>query len=221
MSFSKNGGRYLVAYATNAGSTAEIARVIAEELARMGVPVDVRRVEDVESLADYSAAVVGGPMMVGWHRAAIRFIKRHHQALSRMPVAYFFAAISLTQPKDDRIGSVPVFTDPMLAKPLRNPERPSLRERYATLPNYLTPVLKAAPRVRPVRAAFFAGKLDLSILNPLCRLFLWMIMQARAGDYRNWKTIRAWASALPPEFAAHSAGGWDSGRGSGLPGRAS
>ena len=89
--------RILVAYATNAGSTENIARIVAEELSATGEPVDIRRVEEVIDLSPYTSVVVGGPMIMGWHRAAIRFVRRHARALSQIPVAYFFAARSLTQ----------------------------------------------------------------------------------------------------------------------------
>ncbi len=43
--------RILVAYATNSGSTAEAAKILGEELAKDGTPVEVRRVEEVRDLA--------------------------------------------------------------------------------------------------------------------------------------------------------------------------
>ena len=40
----------LVTYATMAGSTAEVARAVAEELARVGLAVDVRPMAEVEDV---------------------------------------------------------------------------------------------------------------------------------------------------------------------------
>ncbi|MBN1439206.1 MAG: hypothetical protein JW929_07340 [Anaerolineales bacterium] len=206
MTPTNNGNRCLVAYATHAGSTAEIARVIGEELARAGYKADVLSVGEVEGLEDYSAAVVGGPMMIGWHREAMNFVRRREQELGRMAVAYFFPAMSLTQPKEERVGKVPVYIDSTLPKPPRDPSRLSLKERYATLPNYLAPVLKKTPRILPVSAAFFTGKLDFSVLGPIYGLFVRLIIHAAPGDFRNWKAIREWAASLHRKFILASAG---------------
>ena len=57
-------------------------------------------------------------------------------------------------------------------------------------------MLDKAPQVKPVSAAFFAGKLDYSRLDLLSRLFVQIIIGARPGDYRNWDAIRAWAASV-------------------------
>ena len=49
----------LVAYATGAGSTAEVADAIGEVLGAEDVPVDVTHVRQVEDLEPYTAVVVG------------------------------------------------------------------------------------------------------------------------------------------------------------------
>lgn len=187
----------LVAYATNAGSTAEVARVVGEEIERRGKAVEVRRIEEVGDLSGYDAVVVGAPMILGWHRQAVRFVQRHADALSRVPTAYFITALSLTQTGDSDINGTPIFVDPKTAKAPRNPERLSLFENYAAPRNYLAPVLRGAPQVRPVSAAFFGGKLDFSRLNLLHKLFVLVIIRAKPGDYRNWDAIRGWAQELP------------------------
>jgi len=65
--------RCLVAYATNAGSTAEVAETVAHVLAETGDAVDLRRVEEVGDVAGYDLVVIGAPMILGWHRSAVRF----------------------------------------------------------------------------------------------------------------------------------------------------
>jgi menaquinone-dependent protoporphyrinogen IX oxidase len=200
MTSSKKGKRILVAYATQSGSTAEIAQVIGEELAQMGAPADVRPLEELHNLEAYDPVIVGGPMMIGWHRAAGSFIKRHQEALRRVRVAYFFTAMSLTQPEEADLGSVPIYVDSALGKPHRNPKRRSMRELYTTVPNYLNPVMKIDPRIQPVSAGFFAGKIDLSKLNILQKFFVLWIIGARPADKRNWPAIREWASDLRNRF---------------------
>lgn len=186
----------LVAYATNAGSTEEVAREIADELGKIGSTADVRRVEEVTDLHGYDLVVVGAPMIVGWHRAAVNFIRRNHAELEKMQVAYFATAMSLTQTPFTSPGQPPVCVDPELPKPPRNPQRLGLKERYATLGNYLRPMLQAAPAVRPVSIGFFGGKLELFRLKWWQALFVMVVIHAAPGDRRNWPFIREWAAQL-------------------------
>jgi menaquinone-dependent protoporphyrinogen IX oxidase len=53
--------RSLVAYATFAGSTVEVAQVVAEEIARSGVQVDLLPLSEVKDLAAYDGVVLGAP----------------------------------------------------------------------------------------------------------------------------------------------------------------
>ena len=190
--------KILVAYATNAGSTAEVADAIREELASGGAAVELRQVRDVESVEAYSAVVVGGPMIAGWHRDAIRFLKRNQSALSRVPVAVFITCVNLTQTGDSQVDGVPVYVDHELPKAPRNPGRLSFREDYATVRNYLHPVLRQAPAVKPVSVAFFGGKLELFRLKFFQMIFAMLVAGGKVGDFRHWEEIRGWAASLRP-----------------------
>lgn len=200
--------KVLIAYTTHSGSTAEVAQVIGEELAKKGVVVEVYRLEEVSSLDSYDAVVIGAPMILGWHRAAVKFVKQHQQALSQRPVALFFMAMSLTQTGETSVDQVPIIVDAELAKLPKKEGRLSFRERYATVTNYLRPVLKAAPLVKPVRVGFFGGKLEYFRLKLLSLLFVMLVIQAQPGDKRNWPIIRGWAADLYPLlFGAQEGGG--------------
>ncbi len=188
--------RILVAYTTNSGTTTDVARMVGEELGKGGVPVDVLRLEQVESVAPYTSVVVGGPMIVGWHRAAMRFVKKNEEALCRMPVAYFITAVSLTGLGETQVEKVPISVDPNLAKPPAKPGKLSFKERYATASRYLQPILKAAPSVHPVSVAFFGGRLDLYRLKWWQALFVLLVIQAKPGGYHNEAFIRQWAAGL-------------------------
>ncbi len=185
--------RILIAYSTNSGSTADVARAVAEELEKAGVQADVRRLEEVTDLEPYQAVVVGAPMILGWHRAALRFVKQHQGALSAKKVAYFMTAMSLT----DTAEQVDASLDPALLKPPKVAGHLSLKERYATVSNYLRPALKASPLVKPLSVAIFGGKLEMFRLKFFQMLFVLLVIQAQPGDHRNWPFIRAWAAALP------------------------
>ena len=189
--------RVLVTYATLAGSTVEVAQAVGEELAKSGCQVDVLPLRQVSDLHGYGAVVVGAPMILGWHRAARRFLRRHRQALQRMPLAVFVMAISLTETGETSVEGVPVVLDEQLPKPPQSPGRLNFRERYAGLANYLRPILRAASPARPASIGMFAGQLEYGRLKWWAVLFVMVIIQATAGDRRNWPAIRAWAAGLP------------------------
>ncbi len=186
--------RILVAYATNSGTTTQVAESIAEELGKNGTTVDVRRVEEVKDLSPYSAVLVGGPMIMGWHRAAVNFIKHNQAALCRVPVAYFMTAKSLTQTGETSIDGIPLCIDPTLAKPPQVAGKMSLRERYATPGNYMQPIRKS--KCKPVSVAFFGGKLELGRINVWQRLFVLFIIQAPPGGSHNIPFIKGWAADM-------------------------
>lgn len=187
----------LIAYTTDNGSTEQVAQVIGEELGQLGLQAQVYRLEKVDDIAGYDAVVVGAPMIMGWHRSAITFIKRHQKALSAKPVAYFFVAMNLTHPIESRLKTTPIFVDPLLAKPPQKAGHLSWKERYATVDNYLGAALKAAPQVAPVSAGFFGGRLDLFRLNLWAKLFVLLIIQAAPGNKLNPSAVREWARSLP------------------------
>jgi menaquinone-dependent protoporphyrinogen oxidase len=109
--------RILVAYATVAGATAEVAQVVGEEIANSGARVDALPLDEVEDLGAYDGVVVGGPMIIGWHRAASGFHKQHWVAFQHVPLAVFVTAVSLTETNETSVGGLPVFVDPNLPKP--------------------------------------------------------------------------------------------------------
>jgi menaquinone-dependent protoporphyrinogen oxidase len=191
-------GRVLVVFATRHGSTPEVAEAVAEELRAGGAEVDVRPAGLGGDLSRYSAVIVGAPMILGWHKDALRFIARHRAQLASMKTAYFVTAASLTETGEERIDGIPIVKDPWLAKPPKDPGRLSFRERYARPAKYLGKPLRKAPDVRPSSVAFLAGSLDLTKMNILEKAFVLLIVAATPGDSRNWEAIRAWARGLVP-----------------------
>jgi menaquinone-dependent protoporphyrinogen oxidase len=198
--------RILVAYATMAGSTADVAQVVGEEIAKGGLQVDVLPLADVKELELYDGVVVGGPMIMGWHRSALKFLKKHRSNLQRKPLAIFVLAMSLTQTGEASVDGLTVTVDENLPKPPQKPGNLSFREKYARLSHYLQPVLKAARPARPVSIGFFGGRLEYGRLKWWVVLFAMLIIQAPAGEKRNWPAIRAWAASLVPLLSGHAGG---------------
>jgi menaquinone-dependent protoporphyrinogen IX oxidase len=97
-----------------------------------------------QSTPAYDGVVVGGPMIMGWHRAASGFLKRYRAAFQHIPLAVFVMAMSLTQTDDTSVGGVPVYVDEKLPKPPQKEGRLNFRERYASLSNYIRPISRHA-----------------------------------------------------------------------------
>ena len=192
--------KILVAYTTMAGSTTEVAQAVGDEIAQSGLAVDVLPFEKVRDLEGYSGVVVGAPMILGWHRGALAFLRKHRPAFSSIPLAVFVTAMSLTQTGETSVGGVQVFVDEKLPKSPADPGRLTFRERYARLSSYLNPILKAAGQARPVSIGVFGGRMEYGRLKWWAVLFAMVIVQAQAGDRRNWPAIRAWAAGLPAAF---------------------
>jgi len=191
----------LVTYATMAGSTAEVARVVADEIAAGGFEVEVLPLEQVGEVEQYAAVVLGGPMILGWHRGALRFLRRHRRSWKSVPLAVFVLAMSLTQTGSKVRSEVAVVLDEKLPKPPAQPGRLSFRERYATLDNYLRPILAAVRPAAPRSLGVFGGRLEYGRLPWWAVLFALLIVRANAGDRRNWPVIRTWAAGLPAALA--------------------
>jgi menaquinone-dependent protoporphyrinogen oxidase len=189
--------RILVAYATLSGSTVDVARAVADELAASDVQVDVLPLSEVRDLAAYDGVVLGAPMIMGWHRAALRFLRHNRGVLQRIPLAVFVTAMSLTQTGETSVGGVPMYVDERLPKPPETAGRLRFRERYARLANYVRPILTASGLAKPVSIGVFGGRLDYGRLPWWAVLFAMIVIQAPAGDRRNWTAIQSWAAELP------------------------
>jgi len=188
-------GKILITYTTNAGSTAKVAQAVAAQLAK-SAEVETLPLDKVTSLEDYSAVVLGAPMILGWHRGAQAFLKRNQSVLSRVPLAIFITCMSLTRTGETSVNGVPLFVDEKLAIPPKKEGRLSFKERYSTVSNYLAPIFKSAPSVKPVSVAFFGGSLQYFNLQWWAALFALLIIQAAPGDKRNWQAIESWAGSL-------------------------
>jgi menaquinone-dependent protoporphyrinogen oxidase len=81
--------KILVAYATRAGSTGEVAQAVAETLRQEGLDVDLRRAREVADVNPYRAVVLGAPIRAfRWMPEAMRFLRRHRLCWNRSAWAF-------------------------------------------------------------------------------------------------------------------------------------
>lgn len=99
--------RILIATASRHGSTREIGHWLASALSRelsrgdLRATVDVRDASDVDSIAEYDAAIIGSGVYMGrWLRDARRLIAREQVELRTLPVWLFSSG-----PVDDSTGA--------------------------------------------------------------------------------------------------------------------
>ena len=82
--------RVLISAASKHGATAEIAQAIGDMLSSAGIETDVRRPEDVVSVAQYDGVVLGSAVYAGhWLDSAKKLVERESAALASRPVWLF------------------------------------------------------------------------------------------------------------------------------------
>ncbi len=135
----------LVAYASVAGSTVEVAEFIAKTMSDQNFNVDLMPAEDVQSVEKYDFVIVGSPVYMGsWKKPAKDFVKIYAKDLKNIPTAYFLTCLALTK------------------------ENPNLAE----VEKYLKSEREI---LKPVSEGNFAGRMDFSKLSFLHKLIVKMI----------------------------------------------
>jgi menaquinone-dependent protoporphyrinogen oxidase len=162
--------KVLVAYATWAGSTAGVAKRVAEVLNRNGLTAEALPARKVRDTASYGAVTLGTAVHAGkLHPDAIKFARRHQADLGTKPFAAFVVCLTMKECDD---------------------------KSRTTASAYLNPVREHA---RPASEGLFAGAYDPSRLNFALRTIMKMI-KAPPGDFRKWDEIETWAAGLVPLF---------------------
>ena len=162
--------KILVAYATRAGSTGEVAQIIGEVLCQSGLDVTVRRVQDVKDIKGFDAVVVGTPYrMEKPIPESTRFLNRYKRALAAVPVAFFTLGVTMNQDTPENRVKAEGEAEPMKAI------------------------------VKPVSLGLFGGKVDPAKLEPIFRFALSYVKEGEMapGDHRDMQAVRAWAEGLP------------------------
>jgi menaquinone-dependent protoporphyrinogen oxidase len=154
--------KILIAYATRAGSTAEIAAEIGKSFSQKNLAVDVKPVKEKPTLDEYSAVILGSTIRMGsWLPEAVDFIEANQEKLNAMPVA--------------------LFTVHML----------NTGEDETSRANRLAYLDKVRTFLRDAEEIYFEGVMDFSKLSFLDRMIAKMVKAVEA-DNRDWDRIRNW-----------------------------
>jgi len=172
---SKNKGNYkiLVAYASEFGTTGEVAEAIGEALCQEGNTVETKWVNNVKDLNNYDAVIIGSAIRYDrWMPEATEFVTANQNILDKLPVAYFFTCLALAHQAEKAEKQAMAYSDKLYV---------------------------LVPQVKPLSVGRFAGVLDYSKMPFFLRLIFKVILSilgVQEGDYRDWEAIRSWAKGV-------------------------
>jgi menaquinone-dependent protoporphyrinogen oxidase len=161
------GNKVLISYASQCGSTGEVAQAVGDVLCAAGAAVDVCQAEDVVDVSGYRAVVVGSAVyMRRLMPEAVAFVEANRRALGQVPVAYFVVCGTLKEDTEENRRLAAAFLDPW------------------------------RQIVPSVDEGLFAGVMDYGKISFLQQMIM-RVMGGVEGDYRDWEAIQGWAARLP------------------------
>jgi menaquinone-dependent protoporphyrinogen oxidase len=167
--------RILVAYASRADSTREVAEFIGDILRDQNLEVDVLHVTQVLDLSVYRAIVLGSAIRnEQLMPEVLSFARKFWRALEQLPTAYFVMCMTMSEDTTRNRSEATKWLVP-------------LRDIH-----------------EPVAIGLFAGRMDHSRLNQPWRFLVNFTKESirTEGDHRDWNAIRLWTAALIPKLIA-------------------
>jgi menaquinone-dependent protoporphyrinogen oxidase len=170
----------LVGYASEHGSTRDIAQRMAARLSEGERRVEVLSLDRVRDLGRYEAVVLGSAIHdQEWLPLATRFVRRNLDTLAARPVWLF----SVGMP-----GALPV--------PLR---KLAMKEESKVIADFRDAIV-------PRDHHLFSGVIDRDQLSFVGRL-LFRALGGRYGDFRDWTEVDAWAENIAHQLTVTAEAG--------------
>lgn len=201
--------KVLITYASRAGSTAEIAGILADELIGTGLSVEVSPIDKVNDLQDYHAVLIGSPILKGAPLPEVcEFVKAYEMDLKDKKLAYFLVCLALSSFTDKELQVDEPYLDPSLPMLKASSTEMKFMDKDHEMSKYLKPLLTSAPQLKPTSTAFFAGNLDYKKLDfrsrMTMRLMSLFIKEIKEGDFINRSALKAWARDLAANLSTNS-----------------
>lgn len=166
----------LVTYASQHGSTAQIAQRIAKVMRQFELNVSAKRMESLDSIAGYDAYVVGTAIYLGnWMDETKLFLEEYRDTLAQKPLWIFCSGPTGEGEAHTLLNSHPV--------------PPALEKTVFSL--------------HPIEIRVFHGRIDLRRLPPNQREIVKAANMPR-GDYRDWAAIQKWAMEISQSLSVHA-----------------
>lgn len=163
--------KVLIAYATRAGSTFEVAQRIGEILREFEHSVDLMNVKEVRSIDNYDFVVIGSAVrMFKLLPETIRFASKFQNSLKNTKTAYFLVCLTVKEKTDENIKRAM---------------------------EYLNTLIQAK---EPIKIGLFAGVMNYEKLSSIFRFMFKRGNGIPEGDFRNWTEIEDWAKELAKDI---------------------
>ena len=154
--------KVLIAYASEAGSTAEVASFINDIITEAEIKSECINVKNINSVEDYDIIFIGSPIYMGkWKKEATKFIEINQEQFKDKKIFYFLTCMSLSSNEEDKLAQVPKFLE---------------YERSL---------------ITPLSEGRFAGVINPKKLSFMQRMMIKMV-RAPEGDFRDWEKIANW-----------------------------
>jgi menaquinone-dependent protoporphyrinogen IX oxidase len=183
------------------GSTADIARILDKELSAAGFSIEVLTVSEARDLKRFDAMIIGSPMRLGNPRSTTReFISAFADQLSGKQVFFYYSLLYLIKVAGTPDFATHCYIDASLGARTVEKKSASGFDRHHSLDFYMKKINRNFRGIRLRSIAFFNGRLDISKLNLLERIFMNIIIRLttkeKEGDFLNPAAVREWAGKI-------------------------